>query len=118
MFEKGRPRTRLSRRDFLKAGLAGAGGLCLGGSLGCGTQSVSSQERSEPFTQMGFMRPREAAWFSPLEGSALRCELCPHGCELAEGERSLCRVRENRHGRPYTLAYDNPVLVQEDPVER
>jgi len=37
---------------------------------------------------------------------------------LAEGERSPCRVRENRGGVGYTLTYGNPALLQEDPVER
>jgi pyruvate formate lyase activating enzyme len=37
---------------------------------------------------------------------------------LAVGERSPCRVRENRGGVGYTLTYGNPALVQEDPIER
>lgn len=37
---------------------------------------------------------------------------------MAPGQRARCRVRTNRGGTGYTLAYGNPVLVQEDPVER
>jgi pyruvate formate lyase activating enzyme len=110
--------TQLSRRGFLRAGLAGLCGLCLAGNLGCVPQEASPQNQAQPLTQKGFMRPRAAAWFSQLDQGALRCGLCPHSCELAEGQRSLCRVRENRQGSGYTLAYGNPALVQEDPVER
>ena len=31
----------------------------------------------------------------PLGKGLIRCELCPHGCEVAPGERGLCEVREN-----------------------
>ncbi len=67
---------------------------------------------------MGFVRPRRSPWFSGLGDGKVRCELCPNGCELDRSRRSLCRVRENRDGEGYTLAYGNPVLIQEDPVER
>jgi pyruvate formate lyase activating enzyme len=110
--------TRLSRRNFLTAGLAGVCGLSLAGNLGCAAQKVSPQDRSNQLTQKGFVNPRAAAWFSQLDQGKVRCELCPHRCELNAGERSLCMVRENRQGRGYTLAYGNPALVQEDPVER
>jgi pyruvate formate lyase activating enzyme len=54
----------------------------------------------------------------PHQGSYVRCNLCPHGCILAEGERGLCRVRENRDGSLYTFAYGNPCAIQLDPIEK
>jgi pyruvate formate lyase activating enzyme len=116
--KKGHIGTPLSRRKFLKTGLAGVCGLSLAGNLGCVPHRASQHDPSQPLTQRGFVNPRAAAWFSPLDQGMLRCELCPHRCELAAGERSLCMVRENRQGTGYTLAYGNPALVQEDPVER
>ena len=118
MREKDQLRAQLSRRGFLRAGLAGISGLCLAGNLGCVPQRVSHQDQPPQLTQKGFVQLRPAAWFSQLDQGVLRCELCPHRCELAQGQRSLCRVRENRQGSGYTLAYGNPALVQEDPVER
>lgn len=119
MSEKHRSQMQLSRRDFLKAGLTGVCGLCLAGSSGCASQKVPNPpDPSQPLSQMGFVRPQPAAWFTQLEQGVLRCELCPRHCELADGERSRCRVRQNRQGEGYTLAYGNPALVQEDPVER
>jgi pyruvate formate lyase activating enzyme len=54
----------------------------------------------------------------PHQGSYVRCNLCPHRCILAEGERGLCRVRENRDGSLYTFAYANPCALQLDPIEK
>jgi pyruvate formate lyase activating enzyme len=54
----------------------------------------------------------------PHQGQYVRCALCPHRCILAEGERGLCRVRENRGGRLYTFAYGNPCAIHVDPVEK
>ncbi len=37
---------------------------------------------------------------------------------MAPGERGRCRVRENRRGQGYTLAWGNPCVVLLEPVER
>jgi pyruvate formate lyase activating enzyme len=54
----------------------------------------------------------------PHQGSYVRCSLCPHRCVLAEGERGLCRVRENRGGKLYTFVYGNPCALHIDPIEK
>jgi pyruvate formate lyase activating enzyme len=51
-------------------------------------------------------------------GRAVLCELCPRGCILADGERSFCRVRENKGGKLLTVAYENPAAVHIDPIEK
>jgi pyruvate formate lyase activating enzyme len=37
---------------------------------------------------------------------------------LADGERGICRVRENRGGRLFSLVYGNPCAVHIDPIEK
>jgi pyruvate formate lyase activating enzyme len=37
---------------------------------------------------------------------------------LAEGERGLCRVRENLGGKLYTFVYGNPCAIHLDPIEK
>jgi pyruvate formate lyase activating enzyme len=44
--------------------------------------------------------------------------LCPHRCILAEGERGICRARENRQGKLYSFVYGNPCALNVDPIEK
>lgn len=60
---------------------------------------------------------REASYWRP-EGDAVRCELCPHRCLIAEGKRGICRVRENRGGTLLALTYGKVSSVHEDPIEK
>jgi pyruvate formate lyase activating enzyme len=53
-----------------------------------------------------------------LEKGEIQCELCPHRCRVAKGKRGLCRVRENRDGKYYSLVYGNPCAVHLDPIEK
>ena len=55
---------------------------------------------------------------TPHAGGAVRCNLCPHRCIVAAGERGLCRVRENRDGRLVSMVYGNPCAVHMDPIEK
>lgn len=57
-------------------------------------------------------------YFTPLGNRIIRCELCPHACEVAPGERGRCNVRENIEGRYYSLVYGNPCAVHVDPIEK
>jgi pyruvate formate lyase activating enzyme len=67
---------------------------------------------------MGLVRPRPAAWATAVDHDRLRCELCPWQCELKPGETGRCRVRRNDAGELQTLAFGNPVLVQQEAIER
>jgi pyruvate formate lyase activating enzyme len=53
-----------------------------------------------------------------MDNQMIRCELCPHGCEVGPGERGLCEVRENINGQYYSLVYANPCAVHIDPIEK
>jgi len=57
-------------------------------------------------------------YFSNLKGREILCQLCPKQCRLRDGDRGFCRVRMNRGGTGYTLAYGNPCVVHLDPIER
>lgn len=117
---------KANRRVVLKAGAYGFCAFCLASMPGCALFRKSEKTPTEDpspgtateFTEKGLIRAKRSPWFSKIDGNAVRCELCPRLCELSEGERGFCRVRENRDGDGYTLVYGNPALVQEDPVER
>jgi pyruvate formate lyase activating enzyme len=55
---------------------------------------------------------------TPHSGTYVQCNLCPHRCVIAEGERGQCRVRENRGGRLFSMVYGNPCAVHVDPIEK
>ena len=95
----------------------GAAGLCMLGLIRAGVapgQTVPAPAEAG----RGLIRPRAAAWFTDLGQRKLRCDLCPWQCELEPGQTGRCRVRRNEAGKGQTLAYANPVIVQEEPIER
>jgi len=68
--------------------------------------------------EKGFLNRKLSSYFTQLEGKKIRCELCPHQCEVAPGERGHCNVRENIDGKYYSLVYGNPCAVHADPIEK
>jgi pyruvate formate lyase activating enzyme len=66
----------------------------------------------------GLIKTKLSPYFTSLERGEIQCELCPHHCRVAKGKRGLCRVRENRDGKYYSLVYGNPCAVHLDPIEK
>ncbi|HEY5132097.1 MAG TPA: AmmeMemoRadiSam system radical SAM enzyme [Candidatus Krumholzibacteriaceae bacterium] len=62
--------------------------------------------------------PVEARYYEKLAQKRVHCLLCPQDCRPADGERGLCRVRENRGGIYYTLVYGQPCALHLDPIEK
>ncbi len=119
MIEKNSYGGRLSRRELFRGGGAGICYLCLVSVFGCVTDENDLKNHDNIMGQKkGLVNPVRSPWFSELDQAKVRCELCPKHCQLEVGERAPCRVRENREGKGYTLAYGNPALLQEDPIER
>jgi pyruvate formate lyase activating enzyme len=48
---------------------------------------------------------KEAMLYEKLPGERVRCNLCAHGCIIAEGRQGVCQVRENEGGTLYTWVY-------------
>ncbi len=61
---------------------------------------------------------RKAEYVTSLGKGVVRCELCPHRCTLSEGQRGICRVRQNIKGTLYSLVYNRPVALNNDPIEK
>jgi pyruvate formate lyase activating enzyme len=100
---------RCSRRTFI---LSSAGALALLG-LPLPPLPAAAQE-----VRYGFLRPHPALYARTLPGGQVECRLCPRKCEVLNGERGDCGVRENRQGKYYTLVYGNPCAVHIDPIEK
>lgn len=105
----------INRRQFFnsckQAAFWGAGCMLLPGALSAGPPTDFALRK-------GFVRPFLSPFYTSLGNGDIRCELCPHHCEVAPGERGLCDVRENRDGKYYSLVYANPCAVHIDPVEK
>ena len=106
---QGRFAWRLSRRAFVTSS---AGALALL-ALPWLPKPAASQE-----IRQGFSRPTPAAFYKVLSKRMVQCQLCPRNCEVMDGDRGECGVRENRKGLYYTLVYGNPCAVHVDPVEK
>ena len=98
-----------SRRAFVRAG---AGALALL-ALPWRPRPAASQE-----IRLGFGRPTPASHYKVMSKGLVQCRLCPKNCEVKEGDRGDCGVRENRKGVYYSLVYGNPCAVHVDPVEK
>ena len=54
----------------------------------------------------------------PMKGDAVRCRLCAHLCVVRPGKRGICKVRENRGGRLFSLSYGMLTSLASDPIEK
>lgn len=61
---------------------------------------------------------KEASFYEQLPGGEVRCNLCPNYCLLREGERGICRVRQNIGGKLHSLIYGQPATIHLDPIEK
>ncbi len=118
MPEKNNPKNGFSRRHFLKtATLIGCSALA--SNLSCSPKVIEKNMTGDhPESLKGRFEPMPSPWFKETARDNLQCTLCPKACELEDGDRGVCKVRENKKGEGFTLAYGNPALVQEDPIER
>ncbi len=106
---QGKGSWRLSRRSFVQGGLSA---LALF-TLPCPTRAFIN-----PGMKQGYLNLRPALFCQALPNKQVKCLLCPRGCEVSDGDRGDCGVRENRGGKYYTLVYGNPCAVHVDPVEK
>ncbi|MFO7557956.1 MAG: AmmeMemoRadiSam system radical SAM enzyme [Desulfobacterales bacterium] len=60
----------------------------------------------------------EALLYEALKNRKVRCNLCSHRCIIKDGSRGICRVRENRSGKLYSLVYGQIIARNIDPIEK
>jgi len=61
---------------------------------------------------------KEAMLYEKLPDRKVVCHLCYHQCRIEEGNRGLCRVRENQEGTLYSLVYRQLISRNVDLIER
>lgn len=60
----------------------------------------------------------EAMLYEKLSHKRVQCHLCAHECRIADGQRGVCQVRENRDGTLCTLVYGRTIARHVDPIEK
>ena len=114
----------LSRRRFLRWSGAALCTLAIPGGPGWAAPFGAAEDdiRGHIFRGDGPQKlwpwSREALDYRPLDEGRVVCGLCPHRCNLAPGDRGICRARVNFQGRLFSLSYGNPCAVNLDPVEK
>ena len=103
---------RMTKRGFLR--VCGTSFCMLSAASLFGFPETSRAQTAKK----GLIKTKLSPYFTSLEGGEIQCELCPHRCRVAKGKRGICRVRENRDGKYYSLVYGNPCAVHLDPIEK
>jgi pyruvate formate lyase activating enzyme len=106
------PNPQLSKREFLQ--FCGASFCLLSSAYLFGYPETSRAQAAKK----GLIKTKLSPYFTSLDGGEIQCELCPHRCRVAKGKRGICRVRENRDGKYYSLVYGNPCALHLDPIEK
>ena len=61
---------------------------------------------------------KEVVLFDRLPDNKVKCNVCSHRCTIAEGKLGVCRTRQNRNGKIYTLIYNTVSSEAVDPIEK
>jgi len=61
---------------------------------------------------------KEAIYYKKLGNNLVQCELCPHKCIIRNGDRGICKVRENRKGVLYSLVYGKLCSASAEHIEK
>jgi pyruvate formate lyase activating enzyme len=60
----------------------------------------------------------ETTWWTRLEDGRVRCDVCPRGCSLHEGQRGLCFVRMREGDEIVLTTYGRSSGFCVDPIEK
>ncbi len=101
---------KIDRRRMVVLGAAGAAAVLRPAPSGAALLS--------PRGTTADLQAREASWYKKLEEGRVECQLCPQACTVADMERGMCGVRENRGGTYYTLVHGRASAVHVDPIEK
>ncbi len=61
---------------------------------------------------------QEALFYKKTDTSTIQCQLCPHFCQLAEGQTGQCRVRKNIGNTLITTNYGKLTVMNFNPIEK
>lgn len=100
----------MDRRHFLRT-IAGMASLLLLKKI-----PLHALEQIENTTPMNNVH--KAKFYEKLTDGIVQCLLCPHHCKLQKDQMGICRTRISDGNDLYTLAYNNPIALHLDPMEK
>ena len=110
---------KISKREFLRRSLMGAGSAALGlhsveslAKIGIPMDGITENPDG------GFGRYSKESAYGILTPKGVMCKICPNQCTLTEGNESICRTKVAKDGKLYTIAYGNPCSIHVDPIEK
>jgi pyruvate formate lyase activating enzyme len=110
---------KISKRDFMRAGIAGIGALAVGlKTSGTFAKQFTAMETADSSPGNGLGKFSKESPYYIVTPRGVRCMICPNGCVLGEGQESLCRTKTVSNNKLYTIAYGNPCSVHVDPIEK
>lgn len=64
------------------------------------------------------MSIKEAMFYKKNSNNNVTCELCPHECQISNGNMGICRVRKNIDGKLLAASYGQVSSLALDPIEK
>ncbi len=61
---------------------------------------------------------KKGVLFDELPENKVKCHVCSHRCTIPEGKLGICRTRQNKNGKIYTLIYNTVSSEAVDPIEK
>lgn len=108
-------KNQISKRKFLKQGIAVIGGCALF-DFGYGTEFLFSH-LGEGNLNDGEKWLADAMFFVHTP-KGIKCQICPNECKIESGATGECHTRTVIDNMLYTTAYGNPCAIHIDPVEK
>lgn len=60
----------------------------------------------------------EALYYEKMPDKRVHCRLCPYECQIPQGGKGACGVRQNKDGILYSLVYGKTTGMALDPIEK
>ncbi|MCX7943652.1 MAG: AmmeMemoRadiSam system radical SAM enzyme [Deltaproteobacteria bacterium] len=102
---------KINRRKFLKYSTIFSGGIVC-------SQLLKSTFSNELFAKSFEPNLYEASFYERIGNGQVRCLICPQKCEVNNGGRGFCGVRENKGGKYYLIVHSRPCSINVDPIEK
>lgn len=105
-------RQTITKREFIKLGMAGCAACLIGGNLSAKMLAVDEEYDIE-----NWKWKKEAIYYIATP-KGLKCKVCPQNCTIEEGKLGTCRTRIAKGDKLFTVAYGNPCAIHIDPIEK